>query len=445
MSSLHASWLEIDLSRLDANLSSWRDFLAERDSSPCPVDEAADPADPVESVAPPADPPAPATKICAVLKADGYGLGAVSLAHRLSGRGVDMIAVYSPEQARDIAASGLNCPVLLLMPVRDLARRDVLYRLAAAKRLHLTAHDPEHIEELSRLARKLGLILPIQLYVDTGMSRAGLRPEAIPAAVARVLDARNLCLTGIYTHFSSPRDNWERTCGQNDLFGRVLASLAPGQCDPSLLLHAAGTYAALRDRAFHHGMVRLGLGLFGYGPEMLDGGPRLDPAPTLLPIVRWISQLVHIQRYPAGATVGYDASFTLQRDSVLGVVPVGYADGYPLSLSNRGMVEINREDQQLEPALAPVLGKVNMDQTVIDLTDIPDVAIDQKVELISNRPDSPASLARLAEAAKSNCYELLCRLSTRLARVYVRTELAQPVPTRLKQFDPTTRRVSASF
>lgn len=450
MSMTHASWLEIDLARLDGNLSAWQDFLAgDRVQSVSPdgpreSSGGVELADETAAAAGRSGGIEPQVGVCAVLKADGYGLGAVALAHRLAGRGIQMIAVYSPEQARDLAAGGLNCPLLLLMPVRDLGRADPLYRLAVAKRLHLTAHDCGQIQDLSRLSRKLGLALPVQLYVDTGMSRAGLQPEDLPRAVSMIQEARNLYLTGIYSHFSSPQSSWEATWEENERFLQSLAMVNDQIDADQVQIHAAGTFGALRDRAFHHQMVRLGLGLFGYGPELMEGENRVEITPVLAPILRWVSHVVHIQRYPAGATVGYDRTLTLERESVLGVVPVGYADGYPLALSGRGVVEVSRDLQQEEPAEVPVLGRINMDQIVVDLTEVPGVEIGCRVNVISNRPGSAASLANLATAAGTNCYELLCRLSTRLARIYVRTEAAQPMPMRLKRFDTTAPRVPAT-
>jgi alanine racemase len=169
-------------------------------------------------------------------------------------------------------------------------------------------------------------------------------------------------------------------------------------------------------------MVRVGLGLLGYGPESMRGDPLPHDRPALRPVARWLTRIVHVQRYAKGEPVGYNSTHTLTRDSVLGVVPAGYGDGYPLSLGNRAQVQVVLAPN--DRCAAAVLGKVNMDQLVIDLTDAPAAAqqIGTTIELISNDPNSPCALPRLAELAGSSCYEMLCRLSSHLPRRHVGAE-----------------------
>ncbi len=436
MSAKHASWLEIDLARLDENLAAWRSVLGE--SGP--------PAGPEKS--PGAEPAGYASPgICAVVKADAYGLGAVAIAHRLSGRGIDMLAVYSSEQARELLAGGLNCPILLLMPIRDIPRADPLYRLAVAGRLHLTVHDPAHAGHLAALGRRFGTRLAVHIYLDTGMSRGGVRPEQFKKTLFTILNESKLRLAGVATHFATAQSDPAFVAEQMERFEQTVAPHRddlPDDC----LTHAAGTFAALRSQRYHGDMVRLGLGLYGYGTDLLEGeAPGLDSLPQIRPILRWVSSLVHVERFPAGATVGYDRTHTLERDSILGLVPVGFADGYPLALSDRAQVEVRPGTEPASPQRpmpAPVIGRVSMDQIVVDLTDLSSnddgstVGPGTRVDLLSNDPASPCALPRLAQQAGSHCYELLCRLSNRLPRVHVRTQFSQPNPTRLRRFSATS-------
>ncbi len=411
--SMHdTSWVEINLSRLDHNLAAFRQLIgADRPGGP---------------------------GICAVVKANAYGLGAVAIAKRLIARGVNMLAVFSPTQAEELVRHAVHCPILLLMPLRSLKRQDLLYRPAAAGTLHLSLHDVHQLGQVSAFAQMLGLNVPLHLYYDTGMSRAGLNRQDMIEVLHAIPHTRNVHLAGIYTHLA--------TAGSDEAFARrqleeldLLLEQHRALIPRGTIIHVANTSGALRDRRFHKSMIRIGLGLYGYGPDLLTGGSVIGDMSELQPVVRWMSRVVHVARYPAGATVGYDATHTLHRDSVLGLVPAGYADGYPVSLSNRSMVCVPALRTGPSHPAAPVLGRVSMEQIVIDLTDLVN-AIDpslvrtgdaaalsrllqMEVELISDDPTSPCSLPALAEAAQTNCYELLCRIAPWVPRRYITPEV----------------------
>jgi alanine racemase len=263
------------------------------------------------------------------------------------------------------------------------------------------------------------------------MSRAGLNQEQLVQMLADLPRFRYVRLAGLWSHLATAGDNLEFAYEQLARLEGVLAAHA-GALDPDLLVHIAATHAACRDRRFHRGMVRVGLGLYGHGPDMLGAGPRLPLDRTLEPVLRWLARVIHVQSYRRGTPVGYGCTHHLRRDSVLGVVPVGYADGYPQALGNKGLVRVVESDRN-SPVLAPVVGAVSMDQIVIDLTDAPGVRAGATVELVSNDPTSPLSLPKLAAAAGSTPYEVLCRLSPRLPREYVSIETvaAPAMPARL--------------
>lgn len=415
-----SSWLEINLSRLESNVAWWRQLLHSGRAG--------------------------GTKLCGIVKADAYGLGAIPVAQRLAGAGVDMLAVYSPAQAEDLLRHDVACPILILMPIEPLDTSDATRAAAALGRLHLSLNDPGAVASLQRYGQALDAVLPVHLHLDTGMSRGGLNP----AEFARVLDqlprCPNLRLAGVHSHFATADGDVSFADEQVERFERVVAD-HQAQLGPQVIEHIANTCGACRDRRYHKGMVRVGLGLHGHGPDLLRrrGGPMLPfPDPPLQPIFRWLARIVHVQRYPQGATVGYDCTRRLERDSVLGLVAAGYADGYPLTLSNKGIVRVLEVPGPMgsTEALAPVLGLVSMDQTVIDLTDIAAahphaLKVGSLVELVSNDPASACSLPAVADLAGSTPYELLCRLSPRLAHRYVSIEVtaaasaglnAAPVP-----------------
>ena len=360
----------------------------------------------------------PDTVICGVVKKDAYGLGAVPVAHRMVKAGCGMVSVYAPDEAEQLIRGAVTAPILLLYPLRHLGRTDLLYRPASSAKLHLTVHDPEQLEALDAIGRTFGIRLPVHLYIDTGMSRSGLSPAEFSEALATQSDRKYLRTAGVMTHLATADNDPAFAAAQVERFDELLEQHRDA-VPADATVHLANSYATLRAHRYHRAMVRPGLMLYGHGiSDLAPGGSVIDPAPQLTPVLRWISRLIHVQEYPAGSRVGYGATHTLQRPSTLGIVPVGYGDGYPLGLSNRSAVRVSQAERWHD---APVLGRVNMDQLAVDLTDIDadrDTLHGTEVEVYSNDPDAPNALPRLAELAGSHCYELLCRLSADLPRQY---------------------------
>ncbi|HYE02969.1 MAG TPA: alanine racemase [Phycisphaerales bacterium] len=394
--------------------------------------------------------------ICAVVKQDAYGLGAVRIASRLAAcPGVSMLAVYTPDEARALAEANIALPVLVLMPMRELDRGDPLYRAAAAGRVHAAIHDAEQYAELSEAAGRLGARLGGHLFVDTGLGRGGLLPEqAVPLVRAMVSGPRagaKVWLAGLMTHFSSPCCDAAFTAEQARVFrgflGSVRELLPTGPLAPEL--HAANTCGVLRSEKYHGTMVRVGQSLYGFGVEeaSADGSMQFAAQAAgpggLRPAVRWLSGIVHVKEVPAGFTVGYGATWTAPRrpdgaPTRLALVPVGYADGYPRALGNAGSVALTgrRWERKGEtsgagealPAgrdgaaapLAPVVGRVSMDQLILDVTDAPAAlgARGMEVELAGPDRGQENFFPALARAAGSITHELLCRISPRVERVY---------------------------
>ena len=376
--------------------------------------------------------------VCAVVKKDAYGLGAAAIAPILDRAGCGMLCVYAPEEAVALSSAGITLPVLLLLPVWGLDRTDRLYPAVAARRLHLTLHGVAQINALQDAARRLATPLPVHLHLDTGMTREGVPEADWPEAFAAVAAASHLRLAGVMTHFATADTKPHAMEAQLDRFDAALvehAAHVPGDA----LIHVSNSYSALRPGPYGRSLIRPGLGIYGYAESQLSGGDTQAGLPPLRHAVAWRSRLVGARTAPAGRAIGYGATHTLERDSLLGVVPVGYGDGYPLALSGRGVVRVDlphpeRDDVNLR-AVAPVLGRVNMDQIVVDLTDAAaavgvdpsalqggeavDRLIDAPVEVYSPDPDAPNSIPRLAAMVDAHPYELLCRLHPRVPRRYV--------------------------
>ncbi|MHC4989585.1 MAG: alanine racemase [Planctomycetota bacterium] len=365
--------------------------------------------------------------ICPIVKADAYGLGARRVGRRLEASGASMLAVYTPDQAADLFAGAIGLPVLVLMPVSEIDRVGELYRALVCERLHLTVHGPRQAGELVGLAERFGTRIPVHLEVDTGMCRAGCALDEAPTLLRRLLDEPRLVLRGLFTHFASSNRDDPRTDEQLARFDQLLegyADLLPADC----IVHAANTCATIRHSRFHKSMVRVGMAWAGFGAELAEG--RVSPdAERLRPVVRWCSRLIHLKRVAPGERVGYGQSWTARRKSLIGLVPAGYADGYPPALGGtdaqrrRGQVSVLTSVKDRDRGYAPVIGAVNMDQITVDLTSLEragaDLRVGMPVELLSVAPEAPNCLTELAATARMLPHALLCGLSPTVPRDYV--------------------------
>jgi alanine racemase len=412
--------------------------------------------------------------ICAVLKQDGYGTGAVRVAKRLAAAGVDMFAVYSPDEARVLAEGVPNVSVLVLMPVHGVDRQSPLHRHVAAGRIHFTLHGLEQLGAMQETADRVGAQIPLHVQVDTGLARGGAMPEEAAMLLERVVASPNVRLAGLMTHFASPCCDDAFTREQARIFRDFVETIRPtiqaavdrgGRAVArvhDLVVHAANSCATFRSRAYHGTMVRVGQSVLGYvGDDVPEREPFefRGPMRELEPSVRWVSGVVHVQEIPAGWPVGYGSTWRAParpdgRRTRIALIPVGYADGYPRSLGGRGQggpgwvgftgrpferLAASEESGQtaggsdLPAAYAPVVGRVSMDQITVDVTDVPESCLSfgrngagPEVELYSRQPGTKNSLARVAECAGTITHDLLCRVSSRVERVYVSPIQAEP-------------------
>lgn len=379
----------------------------------------------------------PEPVICPIVKADAYGLGAAPIARHLVSAGAGMLAVYTSAQAAALARSAVGGPILVLLPVRQMQRIDEAYRLLIRGDLHLTVHDPGHLGDLGRIAERYATIIPVHLEVDTGMSRGGCGPAEAPVITQRISEHRWLRLAGISTHFARAGSDARFTNRQLSIFDAVLDTCSPAVPD-DCLIHAANSVATLRHRRYHKTMVRVGQAWAGFGAEHLPDGPFRRQATELRPIVTWKSNIVQIKTIERGTTVGYGSKWTARRRSRIGLVPVGYADGYPMGLGatdaepKPACVRVDIEKTG-GAAFVRVVGQVNMDQITIDLTDLaspgsrrgPKIGIGTEVELIGTDPRAPNHVPTLARSAGTVPHQVMCSLNPRIKRTYHATETYQ--------------------
>lgn len=338
-------------------------------------------------------------KFCAVIKANAYGHGAAVLGTLYEELGADYLAVATAEEALALRRAGIETPILILgyVPPEFSVR-------AVREHLTLTVYDRRQAAALA--AGTCGEALTAHFKIDTGMGRLGFLPEDAAAAAAWIHTAcPTLRITGIYTHLARADEGTAgRAATQKQL--RTFAEVTPAVeriFGEKLLTHAENTAGLLCYPAGTLDMVRAGIGLYGYTPTS-EG----EPAP-LSPVLTLAAPLVSVKTLPPGSPVGYGGTFVTRRPTVVGVLPLGYADGIPRLAGARGC------QVALHGKLAPVIGRVCMDQTLIDLTGCGG-SIGDTVTVYGNTPG--ARLTDWAERLGAIPYELLTAIGTRVTRVY---------------------------
>ncbi len=339
------------------------------------------------------------TALLAVVKADAYGHGAARVGRFLEERGVEWFGVALAEEGVELRRAGLRGRLLVLGPAAA-AQRPLYERY----RLTPTVSSREQLELWAQGSERAGGPQGVHLKVDTGMHRLGLAPEELPAALEVVRGHRGLRLEGLLSHLADANDlSSSRTAEQEERFA-ALTELLTDEERGRVMLHLANSAGGLHHPATRRGLVRAGLSLLGLDPAGLETGLR--------PAMSVVTRLVQVRRVAAGARPGYGGTWTAPRDSRLGVVPVGYADGYGWRLSNRAHALVAGRR-------VSVVGAVSMDLTLLDLTGV-EAAAGDEVVLLGEQGGERINAWDLARWAGTIPYEVLCLLGLRLPRRYRR-------------------------
>jgi alanine racemase len=342
-------------------------------------------------------------RIAAVLKGNGYGLGSLVLAGVLLEAGADLLAVACLPEALELRREYPDAPILVMghTPAEYLGE-------AARARVCTTLFDLDQARALSDASRALGVRTPVHVKIDTGMNRLGIRPDAgTPKLIARMAALPGLRLEGIFSHLAL-RDPAQDTA-QFQLFQRVvMAATADGVTFP--LRHLCDSIGMLRYPEFRLDLVRTGAILFGNKPLRTSGADALDiRVPFALR-----AQVSRLARIGAGESVGYDETWRApEGGAVVATVPVGYADGYFRSLSNRAQALVRG-------VRAPVIGLVMMDQLILDVSRVPGAAAGDEVLLLGRAGTDEVGALELAEWAGTNRNEVISMVGRRVPRVYRR-------------------------
>ena len=349
--------------------------------------------------------------VIAVVKANGYGHGAVPVARALETAGAGMLACADIEEGVELRRGGVRASILVFgaLSVSDL---DGVFTHG----LTPTISSPFAARSLRDAATRRGVRVVCHLKIDTGMNRLGFRYDNLAQTVPEVLDGPGLEIGAVYTHFATAEDRAHPLFDvQRARFDEAVRCLAELGLRPRLK-HAANSAALLRERASWYGAVRPGLLLYGVAPEGYAGALPLTPVMSLR------SRVVAVKGMRAGETAGYGARSPVTRPTTIAVVPAGYADGLDVRIAGRGSVIVRGRR-------VPVMGSVCMDSITIDVTGL-DVTPGDEVVLLGTQAGASIDAGEVAAAIGTVPHEILCRTGSRIVRTYDRAPRRESSPDR---------------
>ncbi len=337
--------------------------------------------------------------VMAVVKANAYGHGAIPVARAALRGGASWLAVARLEEGLELRQNGLDCPILMLGYTPP-----AVIEAAIRHDLSMTVWTMEQIETADRLGRDLGHRARLHLKVDTGMSRLGVPPEEALLLARRMAAARGASFEGVFTHFAradeadpAPTDEQERR------FRELLQSLEAEGLRPRWV-HAANSAASMYRPSAHFDMVRLGIAMYGLHPS--SESPLL---PGMRPALTWKAVLSHVKTLPPGRGVSYGHEYITSRHERIGTIPVGYADGFRRLHGNVVLVGGKR---------VPVVGRVCMDQIMVQLDEVPDARPGDEVVLIGQQGEAVITAEDVARVWGTINYEVTCAIGPRVPRLY---------------------------
>ena len=335
------TWAEINLDNLAFNLQSVKNFINQN------------------------------VKYMAVVKADAYGHNAVRCARRFEAEGVEWFGVALPEEGFELRKAGIQKPILCLGGFWQGQEK-----LLIDNNLTPVVYQLEKAESFNRAAKEHGVTANIHIKIDTGMGRIGVRFDEVDEFSGKLRNFNNLNVEGLMTHFAAA-DNLDETDFTNlqiHRFKNCVAIFEDKGFRP-IYKDLANSPGAIVHEESREDLVRLGGILYGLGGDVLPNGVA---KPELKPVMSVFSRIGHLKRVPKGETLGYGRTFLTSRDSLIATVPIGYEDGLPRVLSNNGRVIVNGR-------FAPMVGRISMDWTIIDVTDIPNVKLEDEVVIIGEQ------------------------------------------------------------
>ena len=392
-----STWVEVDLDRFASNLRAIRSLIG------------------------------PGHDIFLVVKADAYGHGAVEMATAAAAEQVSVLGVATLHEGIQLRQAGCALPIVVLSPLLPGEIPD-----AVANGLDPTVCDRAFARSLSEAARAAGRPQRIHVEVDTGMGRIGVREEEAEAFLAEITALPGLRLASVFTHFPDA-DGEDLSFSQDQVarFGALLERLAARGIRPPRL-HAANSAGTVNLPEAWLDWVRVGLIAYGHLP------PRSRAPLALQPVMSFKSRLVQVRDLPAGVPISYARTHVTSRPTRTGVVAVGYGHGYSWLLSNRGHMLVRGRR-------VPILGRVTMDLTMVDVTEVPDVAVGDEVVLFGEQGDASLTLEEVARGSETIPYEIMCTIGKRVTRIYVRGGRPVRLTTLVGESEEWTHRAADHF
>ena len=392
-----STWVEVDLDRFASNLRSVRQRIGE------------------------------GCGILLVVKADAYGHGAVEIAAAAEIESIALLGVATLHEGIQLRQAGSRLPIVVLSPLLSSEIDE-----AVAYELDPTVHDLDFAAALSEAAHMAARPLRCHVEVDTGMGRTGVREDEAEAFLERLTALPGLRLASVFTHFpDADGEDLGFSRGQIERFEGLLARLAQRGIRPPRI-HASNSAGVVNLPTTRYDWARIGLIAYGQRPS------RCDSRIELRPVMAFKSRLVQIRDLPAGAPISYGRSFVTERPTRTGVVAVGYGHGYSWLLSNRGHMLVGGRR-------VPILGRVTMDLTMVDLTDVPDAQVGDEVVLFGDQGHETLSLDEVARGSETLSYEIMCTIGKRVTRIYVRDGRPVKLTSLVGESEEWTRRAAEHF
>lgn len=339
-------------------------------------------------------------RILAVVKADAYGHGALMVSCTLEKLGVEYLGVAIPEEGIELRKGGVRTPILILGGIYPGDAEEIIeYGLTPV------VFDLNSLKELSRAGEKRRKKVKIHLKVDTGMGRLGVPFPEFPKFLEKVRRFSHIEIEGLLSHFALIEEGGGYTKDQWEKFQKAISILkeAGFSCR---YFHMANSGILTLFPEFSGNLVRPGIMLYGSYPSL-----RFQSLIQLKPVLTLRTRIHFLKSVPAGSKIGYGGTFVTKKESLIATIPIGYADGYSLKLSNQGEVLVRGRR-------APVVGKVCMDFTMVDVTEIPKVGLGDDVILIGRQGEEQITAEEIAEKIGSIPYEVLCVIGKRVPRIY---------------------------
>ncbi|MBD3171189.1 alanine racemase [Candidatus Bathyarchaeota archaeon] len=345
------------------------------------------------------------TLIMTAVKADGYGHGSQMCAETFLENGADMLAVATPGEGIQLRRKGINAPILCLGYTPDYLHGETIKNDVTA-----TIYSHEQGTHLNKAAQKLNTVAHFHVKIDTGMSRLGYQPdEQAVESIVELAKLPHLELDGVFTHFAvADESDKTYTRKQYSRYIDIVSKLEDRGLEIPIK-HVSNSAAVIDLPEYNHDMVRPGIMLYGYYPS-----PEVDHDRVYLKQVLTLhAQVSHVKDIPAGRGISYGLTYTTETERRIATLPVGYADGYKRSLSNKGYVELNGKK-------ASIVGRICMDQCMVDVTGIPEVKVGDEVTLIGIPGGVAPDGEQVAELLDTITHEVTCQLTRRVPRVYIK-------------------------